>query len=200
MIIGLTGLIGSGKTLASETFSKQGFSIIDTDKIAREVLEIEAKDQVIEKFGENILAINKTIDRDKLRKVVFNDNVLLKTLESILHPLIFEKVKQQIAFIKNNNPGQNIVLVVPLLFKNPEYLKLIDRSLLIDTEYKIILQRLLDRGLNQNEADIIISQQLPIEEQKIMADDIISNNDSKQNFINSIIVQSEIYRKCTIRF
>lgn len=195
MIIGLTGLIGSGKTLASETFSKQGFSIIDTDKIAREVLETEAKDQVIEKFGENILAINKTIDRDKLRKVVFNDNVLLKTLESILHPLIFAKVKQQIALIKNNDPDQHIVLVVPLLFKNPEYLKLIDRSLLIDTEYKIILQRLFNRGLNQIEADDIISQQLPIEEQKIMADDIISNNDSKQNFINSIIVQSEIYRK-----
>ncbi len=195
MIIGLTGLIGSGKTLASETFSKQGFSIIDTDKIAREVLDLDVKDQVIEKFGSNILDINGVIDRNKLRQIVFANANLLKTLESILHPLIFLKTRQEIVLINNNNPGQNIVVVVPLLFKNPDYLKLIDRSLLIDTEYKIILKRLIDRGLNQNEADCIISQQLPIEKQRLMADDIILNNDSKQNFINRIIVQSEIYKK-----
>jgi dephospho-CoA kinase len=193
MIIGLTGLIGSGKSKASVIFAQCGFDIIDTDIIANNILHGQAKQQVIEVFGSNILNSDGSINNNKLRDLVFTDDDYLKLLESILHPLIFLEVKQTIAAIINKN--SKIIVVVPLLFKHPEYLTLINRSLLIDCNYELILNRLLIRGLNNSQVDAIIAKQMPIEQQRKLSDDIITNNSTEQEFITKIIIQSEYYRK-----
>lgn len=182
MIVGLTGLIGSGKTLASEIFREQGFCIIDTDEISRELSAGSAKSIIYNEFG--------TINRAELRVIVLEDNQKLKRLENILHPLIFEEVQKQISYADN----KYIMLVVPLLFKSPKYLELIDKSLLIDADLNLIEERLQNRGLSAQEIERLIQQQLPIEIQRQHADDIITNNSSRNDFIEKIIIQNQKYR------
>lgn len=181
MIVGLTGLIGSGKTLASEIFREQGFCIIDTDEISRELSAGKAQSIIYNEFG--------TVNRAELRSIVLKDTQRLKQLENILHPLIFEEVKKQISSAEN----KYIMLVVPLLFKSPKYLELIDKSLLIDADFNVIKERLQHRGLSAQEIERLIQQQLPIEIQRQYADDIITNNSSRNDFIEKIIIQKQKY-------
>ena len=183
IIIGLTGLIGSGKTLASEIFREQGFDIIDTDEISRELSAGKAQSIIFNEFG--------TSNRAELRSLVLQDNQQLKRLENILHPLIFEEVKKQISQANN----KYIMLVVPLLFKSPKYLELIDKSLLIDADLNLIKNRLQARGLSAQEIEGLIQQQLPIEIQRQDTDDIITNSSSREDFVKRIIAQSKKYQK-----
>ena len=195
MIIGLTGLIGSGKTLASQIFAKLGFFIIDTDIIANNLLlESEVSQLIINKFRSIIVDSKGKINKKKLSELVFADVSHLKILESILHPLILKQVEQQILWFKTNNQSIKLaMIVVPLLFKCPIYLKLIHQSLLIDSKYDVLVDRLLKRELNKKQIDNIIKNQMPIAEQRQQADDIIVNNDSKNNFINKINMKSRYY-------
>ena len=99
MIIGLTGGIGSGKSAAANFFQNEGISVIDTDQLARKVIEKDTPgySKVVDSFGANILDNNYSIDRAKLREAVFHDSEKRKILESITHPLVRELMVQKIS-------------------------------------------------------------------------------------------------------
>ncbi len=177
-IIGLTGLIGSGKSTVADFFANCGAGIIDTDKIAHAITLKNgiAIEPIIDEFGKEFISYEGHVDRAKLRSLVFEDSVALTKLEQILHPIILDKVIKEID--KLNAPY--IILVVPLLFKAKSYLELINRSLFIDAHEHLIFERVMTRSkLSYPEIFKILNSQMPREKQLSLADDIIINNDNE---------------------
>ena len=144
-VIALTGGIGSGKTTVSEIFKSKGIPIIDTDIIARQIVEQDkpAYDEVIKEFGIAILNPDKTISREYLRKLIFFSEEKRLQLEKILHPLIWDEVALQISRLRSSY----CIVVVPLLVENLTKDKPIkfDRILVIDTTEELQLKRSIQR-------------------------------------------------------
>ena len=115
-IVGITGLIASGKSTLSSYLSSKGYKIIDADAISRDITKKDkiGYSKVVEKFGEEIILLNGELDRVKLSKIVFNDENALKILNDTLHPLIFEEIDRQINYLKDE---EIVFLDAPLLFE-----------------------------------------------------------------------------------
>lgn len=176
MIVGLTGLIGSGKSTVSNYFAELGVHIIDTDIIAHQITAINgvALPLIYKEFGGNVFTDKGALNRSVLREVIFADENKRVILENILHPLIFVEVEKELAV----DDGKSYkILVVPLLFRSQKYLTLINRSIFVDSDYELLLSRLNKRSnLDKIAVDAILSQQVPREQQLKLADDIILNN------------------------
>ena len=178
-IIALTGGIGSGKTTVSEIFKSKGIPIIDTDIIARQIVEQDkpAYDEVIKEFGIAILNPDKTISREYLRKLIFSSEKKRLQLEKILHPLIWDEVALQISKLRSSY----CIVVVPLLVENLTKDKPIkfDRILVIDTTEELQLKRSIQRD-NSDETMIkkIMNNQVSRQTRLDAADDVILNVDN----------------------
>lgn len=177
IVIGLTGLIGSGKSLVSSLFAKLGAHIIDTDVIAYQLTNSNgaALPIIAEKFGKEYINISGVLDRAKMRRLVFDDANLRIELESILHPLIYDKVIDDI----DNYVAECIIVVVPLLFKARCYIDLIDYTLFVDSNETNLIKRVeLRNGLDAAITRKILLTQVSREEQLNLADYVINNNGS----------------------
>lgn len=173
--VGLTGLIGSGKSIAASIFAKCAVDIIDTDVISHQLTAIEGSAiPLIERhFGARYLQQNGALDRNRMRKLVFADADARIALENILHPLIFEQVLLELGACS----AKYAILVVPLLFKAQRYLNLITRSVFIDCMPDILIARTMARGsLTREQVLEILANQLSREQQLVLADDVIENN------------------------
>ena len=182
LVIALTGGIGSGKTTVSEIFKTKNIPVIDTDIIARQIVEKgkPAYNEIIKQFGEEILNKNKNIDRQFLRELIFSSTKKRLQLENILHPIIWNEVKTQLASISSNvsvTPPYCIV-VIPLLLENSSKTRPItfDRVLVIDVPEEIQLERSKKRD-NSSESIIknIMKNQVSRQIRIDAADDIIVN-------------------------
>ena len=177
--IGLTGGIGSGKSAAALLFSARGAPIIDTDEIARALVEPgqPAYDEIVNSFGETILDGNRRINRDKLRERVFDNAMERQRLEAILHPRIREVVRTKIADLES----PYCIVVVPLLIESG-FDDLVDRVLVVDANENLQIQRTVTRsGLSEPEIRKIMSAQATRAQRLQRADDVIENNaDRKQ--------------------
>ncbi len=177
--IGLTGGIGSGKSAAALLFSARGAPIIDTDEIARTLVEPgqPAYDEIIKSFGEAILDGNRRIDRDKLRERVFDNTTERQRLEAILHPRIREVVRAKIADLDS----PYCIVVVPLLIESG-FDDLVDRVLVVDTSETLQIQRTVTRsGLTEPEIRKIMSAQATRAQRLQRADDVIENNADRKH-------------------
>jgi len=190
-IIGLTGGIGSGKSAATKILKEIGLKIIDLDQITHDLMKpgelgfIEIK----KKFGEKYIDINNTINRNLLRNEIFSSIDLKKRIESILHPIIFEKCNKQLDKLKHE---RYLVLVVPLLFETKTYASLIDESLLIDCDLKTQIERVVNRDdVSEALAHRIIKNQMNRDEKVLLADKVILNDGN----INNLKTQIESYYK-----
>lgn len=179
LTIGLTGGIGSGKTTVSNLFENLGVAVIDTDVIARELVNNNASvlNEIIGVFGQTILDQNGTLDRKKLAQIVFNQKKEKKQLENILHPRIRTEVDSQIqAFSSDTIPPQYVIVVIPLLFETG-FRDLIDRILVVISDEKIRIERVKQRdNRDMDEIQSIINCQVTDEIRTSEADDIIKNN------------------------
>jgi|SRR5580692_4093266 dephospho-CoA kinase len=173
LIIGLTGGIGSGKSTVAKLFEKKGIAVIDTDQLARDITRPEkpALKKIIEKFGTDILLPNATLDRTKLRKLIFEDDHKRIWLEQLLHPMIRDELREQIQAAQS----PYCIVMIPLLIEtapNP----LINRILVVDAEKEEQLERAATRD-NQTGSQIysILSKQATRAQRLKAADDVISN-------------------------
>ena len=191
MIIGLTGGIGSGKSAAANFFQNEGISVIDTDQLARKVIQKDTPgySKVVESFGANILDNNDSIDRAKLREEVFNDNEKRKILESITHPLVRELMVQKIS----SSTSPYSIIMVPLIFETNSA-KNYDRVLVIDCDVEIQLARATIR--DENSADLIqkiIDSQCSRSERLSIANDVIPNNNSIEDLKKRSLAMHKFY-------
>ena len=191
MIIGLTGGIGSGKSAAANFFQNEGISVIDTDQLARKVIEKDTPgySKVVDSFGANILDNNDSIDRAKLREEVFHDNEKRKILESITHPLVRELMVQKIS----SSTSPYSIIMVPLIFETNSA-KNYDRVLVIDCDVEIQLERAMAR--DENSADLIqkiIDSQCSRSERLSIANDVIPNNNSIEDLQKRSLAMHNFY-------
>lgn len=174
--IGLTGGIASGKTTVADLFAAKGVPIIDTDVIAREVVEPgrPALVEIAREFGRDILDEEGRLRRRHLRDLVFKDDKRRKALESILHPRIREETEAQAAAAD----GAYQLIVVPLLAESPMKASM-DRILVVDVSEETQLERLLQRDAESEvQARRMIAAQASREDRLRVADDVIDNDGS----------------------
>lgn len=172
--IGLTGGIASGKSTVSDLFADLGATIIDTDIIAREVVEPgePALDEIRATFGQDLLNEDGTLNRSAMRQLIFADDEARQRLESILHPRIQAEALRQAGVAT----GAYTIIAVPLLATSPLQAHL-DRILVVDCDETTQIQRLMDRDAeSEAQARSILAAQASREERLAIADDVIENN------------------------
>ena len=178
--VGLTGGIGSGKTTVAELFALQGSGLVDTDEISHR-LTAPAQPAIAEiarKFGPQFVAEDGSLDRARMRNLVFADRLARKDLEAILHPLIRKESTRQI----QESTAPYVVVVVPLLIESGAYRGMIGRILVVDCEPETQVRRVMERsGVSRNEVLSIIASQASRQQRLRKADDIIHNDDDLES-------------------
>lgn len=179
MIIGLTGGIASGKSTVSKWFIDHHITVIDSDKIAREVVEKgePALDDIMRVFGKRILHQDGTLNRGVLGEIVFQSSEKKRQLDHIMQPRILSKIKQQISM---HSDEKVIVLDLPLLFEMG-YDYLVDDIIVVAVDFETQVHRLQKRNhLTEEQAIQRIKSQLPLVEKIKRADFVVDNNGSRE--------------------
>ncbi|KZS23056.1 dephospho-CoA kinase [Wohlfahrtiimonas chitiniclastica] len=181
-IIVLTGGIASGKTLASNYLGTLNAHVIDTDVIARQLLQKDgnpysqtALTAVKAAFGDEIFKAG-VIDRVQLRALIFSDPVHKTTLENIMHPLIHQRVQD----LLGTGDGSYDLVVVPLLHEGSPYVALADQILVIEVDEEIQLERVMARDhIDETLAKRIIDSQPSNQVRRALANTIILNTNAE---------------------
>jgi dephospho-CoA kinase len=185
LVIGLTGGIGSGKSTVADALAARGAGVIDTDRIARELTEPgdPSLARIAATFGAEVIHEDGRLDRDALRRLVFDDPDARRRLEGILHPRIKERMLERLAVLD----APYAVLVIPLLFETNQQ-NLVDRTLVVDVPEPIQIERVRRRsGLADADILRIIASQIERTERLARADDIIDNG----NDLPALLAQVE---------
>ena len=173
--VGLTGGIGCGKTAATDAFAELGAGIVDTDVISRELTAAGggAMDRIAAEFGPEYVLADGSLDRARMRALVFADAGAKRRLEAILHPLIRDETRRLIAV----SQAPYVVLVVPLLLETGSYRDLTDRVLVVDCDEAVQVARVMTRsGLAEEEVKRIMSAQITRADRLARADDVLAND------------------------
>ncbi len=177
MQVALSGGIASGKTTVSNALQKLGVPIIDTDILAREVVEpgTDGLQKIVTTFGTEILDDKGALDRKQLRAIIFSDPTARSDLESILHPLIRDLTNTRLnALDKQQTPYA--VVVIPLLVETGQRERY-DHIVIVDVEPEIQIKRLMARDNSSKEqAEQILASQASREQRLAIADDVIFNS------------------------
>jgi dephospho-CoA kinase len=181
-LVGLTGGIASGKSTVAKILERLGAAVINADALSREVVEPgkEAWREIIDAFGAGILQPDQTLDRQKLRTVIFNDRDGRKKLEAIIHPRVRALAEERIR--EHAVAGYSIIVYeVPLLFEGNlhEWLRPV---ILVACNVDTQRTRLQERDqLTQTEAQKHIDAQMSLEEKRRLSDYVIENDGSLAN-------------------
>ena len=181
MLVGLTGGIGSGKSLAGDFFKSKKIDVIDADDLAHIALAREGKGykNFLDVFGKTFLDENSEIDRKILREHIFKNPEMKNKLESIVHPIVQDGI---LDFI-NKSQSRYRIIIVPLIAETKSS-SFYDRVLAIECKKEIQIERASKRD-NSNEKQIlkIIQSQASTEDRNKIANDVIKNNGTKEEFI-----------------
>lgn len=177
--MGLTGGIATGKSAAAAILRRLGVPVIDADELARDVVRPgqEAWKEIVDIFGPSVLRGDRTLDRKKLRKIVFDDPAARKQLEAIVHPKVRALAEERIRDLEARG-HEIIVYEVPLLFEGQLQLWL-RPVILVACNLTTQKKRLKERdGLSDEEARQHLDAQMSLEEKRRLADYFIENNDT----------------------
>ncbi|MBK4713977.1 MULTISPECIES: dephospho-CoA kinase [Tenebrionibacter/Tenebrionicola group] len=182
--VALTGGIGSGKSTIADAFARSGIAVIDADIIARQVVEPgkPALRAIVEHFGADMLLPDGSLNRRRLRELIFIQTAEKAWLNALLHPLIQQQTQEYIA----SASSPYVIWVVPLLVENNLSAKA-DRILVVDVSVATQLARTIKRdGVSLEQAQKIIAAQATREERLAAADDIINNDGEPQSAIAEV--------------
>ncbi|HEX8094587.1 MAG TPA: dephospho-CoA kinase [Jatrophihabitans sp.] len=176
--IGLTGGIGSGKSTVAARLAELGAVVIDSDRLAREVVEVGSPGlaRVVERFGADVLGPDGSLDRPRLGRLVFSDPAALADLNAIVHPL----VRARSEALSSQAAAAGAVAVVhdvPLLVEN-KLAAGYDTVIVVEAPLELRLQRLAGRGLDEETARARIAAQATDEQRRAVADIVLDNSGS----------------------
>ncbi len=186
-LIGLTGGIASGKSTVSEWLKKKGVTVIDADQLARIAVEpnTEGLRAIVDTFGRDILKYDGTLDRTKLRDLIFDDVNARKKINDILHGAIKEMMKEEVE--KASLRKEKIVFCdVPLLIETGWHTEM-DEVWLVDVKKEVQISRLMKRnGCSFEAAKKILASQMTGEEKKAYAHLVIDNNGTVKELYDTL--------------
>jgi len=191
LVIGLTGGIGSGKSEVATRFEACGIEVIDTDEISRELVEPNkpALNQIINRYGNDILLNDNTLDRTQLRNIIFDDPKERHWLEALLHPLIRDKIEK----IVTQTHSPYCIIVVPLLFE-AKFNHDVDRILVVDCQEALQIERTCSRDAIEKDAvQTIMDTQIDRSERLEKADDIVVNDGELKELDQKVSELHEMY-------
>lgn len=197
MIIGLTGGIASGKSTVSAMLKAKGYTIVDADIAAREVVNIgeDAYYGIIEAFGKEILLEDGNIDRKKLGSIVFHNTEKRLLLNSIVHPAVRNYMQKKKAEAIEDGK-QTIIMDIPLLFES-KLTYMVDKTILVFVDPNIQKERLMKRNhLSEEDAIARIRSQMPLKEKIQLSDAVIDNNETLEETkkqLNKIINEWDMH-------
>lgn len=176
--VGLCGGIASGKTTISRIFESLGVRVIDTDALSHKLMQPgqSAYQKTVDRYGQQILQADSSLNRSLLREIVFNDQNQKQWLEEMLHPLIQDEAIELMQQLENEC---YIILVVPLMFESG-FDKLLDHIVAIDCPREVQLARLTRRdGIDTTLANMILDAQMDNEQRLSLADSVIANPNNR---------------------
>ena len=180
MRVGLTGGVASGKSTVAAILRELGAVVIDSDQLAREVVEpgTPGLADVVKEFGDSVLADDGTLDRAALGAIVFADQDARRRLEGILHPLIRQRAAEIEATAE---PGAVVVHDIPLLVETGQAGQF-EAVLVVDVPVETQVERLLsDRGWSRDDAEARVAAQATREERRAAATYLIDNTGTRED-------------------
>lgn len=183
LIVALTGGIGSGKSTVGELFQQLGAVVVDSDQLARDVVERGSLgfEQIVSLFGDEILK-NGEINRSLLAEIIFKDSAKRKNLEQITHPLI----RKAFADIVAKSDQRAIVInQIPLLAES-KYEYNFDHVITVSTSEDKRIARLLSKGYTQEQIQNRMKSQVSDSDREKIADSIIQNNESEKELLPQV--------------
>ena len=174
-VVGLTGGIGSGKSAVADAFGALGVDVTDTDRLAHGLTDRGQPGHVaiLAEFGPAYCHPDGRLDRGRLRELVFADDGARARLEAILHPLIRDAARREVAGWRSTYG----LLVVPLLLERGGLSGVVERVLVVDCAEDEQVSRVVARsGLAAPEVRAIMATQLPRDERLARADDVLDNS------------------------
>jgi dephospho-CoA kinase len=200
ILVGITGGIGSGKSLVSKMLIENGFPVLDADSISKELVNSDPKikSSLIREFGQSTYEENK-LNTKYLSDQVFGDEKKLKTLNSITHPIIIKKIEELSAELAINN---KIVFVESALIFEADFEDIFDYLILIYTEKDKRIERVIERDkISRKDVEKRIDSQITDDEKKGLVDFVIQNNSTidelkkKIDFVIMILRSININKK-----
>ncbi|QLD49186.1 dephospho-CoA kinase [Paraburkholderia fungorum] len=176
-VVGLTGGIGSGKSTVADLFAAHGVPLVDTDLIAHRITAPHgiAMPQIAAEFGDSFVAADGSLDRARMRTLVFSDEGARKRLEGITHPLIRAETERE----QREAQGPYVIVVVPLLVESGNWRTRVNRVLTVDCSVETQIARVMSRnGFSREQVLAIIARQATREARLAAADDIINNDNA----------------------
>ncbi|MBX6371475.1 MAG: dephospho-CoA kinase [Acidothermus sp.] len=192
LVVGLTGGIGAGKSTVLEILSELGALTIDSDEVAREVVEPGGPgySQILAEFGPGVVGADGRIDRKALASRVFTDERARRRLEGIVHPLVRAEIRRRVADAPTN---AIVVNAVPLLVEAGlvgEY----DRILVVEAPLELRIERLQRRGISRDEALRRMAAQADDDARRAVAWRVITNDGSLAQLRERVL---EVWRELT---
>jgi dephospho-CoA kinase len=182
--IGITGIIGSGKSTASQALKKKGIPVVDLDAMAKEVLGLREVHGDIERELGPGFVLNGAVVVEKLRDVVFTDKEKLRKLEAITHPRVLDRLWQTIRDFENAG-RKSVIVDGPLLFETGLY-KELNKAVVVTADMGVIRQRLKLRGMEAHDIEKRISHQIPLGEKEKVADYVLLNSGTREDLDREI--------------
>lgn len=180
LIVGLTGGIASGKSSAARIFTKLGVRVVDSDVLARTVVEPgrPALTEIRKRYGADVINADGTLSREKLRDIVFRDAHALADLNAIVHPAVYAEMAREMEAYRKD-PGDTILMLdIPLLYESGGE-KLVDRVVVVWIDRETQIERLMGRdGFSRGAAINRIETQMDLDEKRRRADFVIDNSGS----------------------
>ncbi|MBF0541121.1 MAG: dephospho-CoA kinase [Nitrospirae bacterium] len=188
MLIGLTGNFGCGKSLILNFMWHYGVVTISADDIVSELLKVDAvKSELVSVLGA-VLDNKGDIDKKKMAEIIFNDTILRKKVEAIIHPKVMERIRQTCA----DNPGEMVAAEIPLLFEAGLEGEM-DKTITVTCKPEIIKMRLEKKGFKEAEIKLRQKAQLPQEAKAKRSDFVIDNSlSSKETQMHLKNIMSKI--------
>jgi dephospho-CoA kinase len=187
-LIGLTGGIGSGKSVVAQRLAELGATVIDSDQIAHNITSAHgaAIAAIQAHFGPELLAADGSLNRPQMRRLAFNDPNALQLLEAITHPLIHAETQRQASQARENG-ALYLVFMIPLLVESGYWPQVIDHLVVVDCPEELQIARVMQRNhLDRSQIEQIMSKQASREDRLAAADTILLNDGSLEKLIPQI--------------
>ncbi len=185
LVIAVTGGIGCGKSSVCKEFDKHAVPVIDADLLARDLVEpgLPALAEIAATFGDEMIAEDGRLRRDRLRSRVFNDPAALRLLEQIIHPRVRQMIEQAVSTAAK----PYLIVCIPLLLETRAYEDLVERILVVDCKPETQIQRVMERDhLTRSEVEAIMRAQVSRAERLRAADDVIDNEGAPGRIVSQV--------------